>query len=100
MSLFSKLWIDGGGEKPKLRTWRLRISSDYTDAFSCEFNNIQHYLEKLCGRDEFVTGVLSKLKGLILRIAAVFNALFTVDEDCELTEVISDEAVKAAVDFA
>ena len=55
---------------------------------------------KLCGHDEFVTGVLSKLKGLILRIAAVYNALFTVDENCELTDTISDIAVKAGVDFA
>ena len=63
------------------------------------FDTLQSYLKKLCGHDDFVTGILSKQKGQALRVAAVMNALFSLDNKYKLKALIDEDAVKAAIDF-
>lgn len=96
MNLFQKIWTSGGGDKLKLRDWILPRDST---KFKAKFDEIQGQLEELCGRDDLLTGVLSKSKGQILRLAAVFNALFSLDPNHPLSDRLSDKAVEAAVNF-
>ena len=96
MKLFQDIWTSGGGDKLKLRDWIL--PRDSTE-FKAKFDEIQGQLEDLCGRDDLLTGVLSKSKGQILRLAAVFNALFSLDPNHPLSDHLSDKAVEAAVNF-
>ena len=44
-------------------------------------------------------GILSKSKGQILRLAAVLQVLFQVEENTDQSNIISDEALSAAIDF-
>ncbi|MCG8623084.1 MAG: DUF3987 domain-containing protein [Proteobacteria bacterium] len=46
-----------------------------------------------------LTGVLSKSKGQILRVAAVLNALFSMDCDHPLDKQLSSASVEAAINF-
>ena len=96
VTLLTNLWINGGGDKPKHRTWIL--PRDCPD-FQTKFDSIQAQLEDLCGMDELLTGVISKSKGQILRVAAIFNALFTLDDCHPLEEVLSTVAIKAAINY-
>ena len=96
MKLFQEIWTSGGGDKLKLRDWILPQDST---KFKAKFDEIQGQLEELCGRDDLLTGVLSKSKGQILRLAAVFNALFSLDPNHPLGDHLSDKAVEAAVNF-
>ena len=94
MDLLSTLWKDGGGDKPVMRKWILPDSPE----FQQKFDEIQQQLEELCGLDDFLTGVCSKAKGQILRVAAVFHQLFSI----RLTEpnaTPSQELSTAAIDF-
>ena len=68
-------------------------------SFKEMFDTLQSYLKKLCGHDDFVTGILSKQKGQALRVAAVMNALFSLDDKYKLKALIDEDAVKAAIDF-
>ncbi len=43
-----------------------------------------------CGMDDDLTGVLNKFKGQILRLVAVFNALFSLDPNHPLSDQLSD----------
>ena len=43
--------------------------------------------------------MLSKNKGLILRVAAVFNVAFSIGTPGNISEEISIESIKAAQDF-
>ena len=43
--------------------------------------------------------MLSKSKGQILRLAAVLQVLFQVKENTDQSNMISDEALHAAIDF-
>lgn len=96
MTLLTNLWVHGGGDKPIKRTWILpRACPD----FQKKFDSIQSQLEDLCGMDELLTGIISKSKGQILRVAAVFNALFSLDDSHPIEEVLSSTAVKAAISF-
>ncbi len=90
VELFQEIWTGGGGEKPKLRDWKLPHEST---KFKSKFDEIQGKLEELCGRDDLLTGVLSKSK------SAVFNALFSLDPNYPLSDILSDKAVAAAVNF-
>lgn len=49
--------------------------------------------------DNLLTGVLSISKGQILRLAAVFNALFSLDAAHPLSDELSVDSVKAAINF-
>ena len=53
----------------------------------------------MCGRDDFLMGLLSKQKGQILRVSAVYNMLFTMDSGEEIKRDISEAAIKAAINF-
>ena len=68
-------------------------------SFLLDVNPSKSYLKKLCGHDDFVTGILSKQKGQALRVAAVMNALFSLDDKYKLKALIDEDAVKAAIDF-
>lgn len=47
----------------------------------------------------YATGMISKSKGQVLRLSAVFHALFNVDTPLDIPDVISDDALKAASAF-
>ena len=96
MTLFSNLWKSGGGEDANLRVLQLPSGCK---SFKEMFDTLQSYLKKLCGHDDFVTGILSKQKGQALRVAAVMNALFSLDDKYKLKALIDEDAVKAAIDF-
>ena len=91
------LWVDGGGDKPRVRTWILPRSCN---EFHSKFNEIQEQLEDLCSLNDLITGpVLSKSKGQILRLSAVFNALFSNDPSLKCESELSSSSVKAAINF-
>ena len=71
------------------------------EVFQVKFDKVQEQLEDLCGMDDLLTGVLSESKGQILRVAAVLNALFSMDCDHPLNEhkQLSTISVKAAINF-
>ena len=43
--------------------------------------------------------MLSKSRGQVLRVATVFHLLFNIDSEESLSDMVSDEAIKAAVNF-
>ena len=78
------------------RTWILPLSCN---EFHSKFDEIQEQLEELCGMDDLITGVLSKSKGQILRLSAIFNALFSIDPSLKCESELSSSSVKAAINF-
>ena len=44
--------------------------------------------------------MLSKSKGQILRVAGVLHVLFHLDSDNKIPNVISEDAIRASIDFA
>lgn len=98
VDLLSTLWKEGGGDKPVIRKWILPVSPE----FHQKFDEIQQQLEELCGLDDFLTGVCSKSKGHILRIAAIFHQLFCIrlnERNDTPSKELSSDAIKAAIDF-
>ena len=69
--------------------WKLpKQSREFQEKFDC----IQGELAELAGRDDLLTGVLSKAKGQILRAAAVLLALFRTDPSyCKPEDLSSKE---------
>lgn len=96
MNLFSTLWKCGGGENAKLQVLQLPSGCK---AYKEMFDTVQGFLRKLCGYDDFVTGILSKQKGQALRVSAIMNALFSLDDKYPLKASINEDAVKAAINF-
>ena len=47
----------------------------------------------------YATGMISKSKGQVLRLGAVFHALFNMDTPLDIPDVICDDALKAAFAF-
>ena len=94
--LLADLWLAGGGDKPAIRVWTL---PQHCSEFQFRFDSIQEQLEELCGMDDLLTGLLSKSKGQILRLAAVFNALYSLDPSHSLSTELSSSSVKAAINF-
>ena len=45
------------------------------------------------------TGMLSKNRGQVLRVAAIFHVLFKIDEEGPASDCISQAAITAAIDF-
>ena len=70
--MLTDLWVDGGGDKPRVRTWIVPRSCN---EFHSKFNEIQEQLEDLCSLDDLITGVVStcKSKCQILLLSAVFT---------------------------
>jgi hypothetical protein len=66
---------------------------------SIKFDKIQEELEELCGLDDLLTGVLSKSKGQILRLAACMNALFSLDPLHPLEAELSPMSIDASIDY-
>lgn len=96
VELLTDVWTAGGGDKPVLQTWLMPSDCAY---FQAKFDQVQEQLEDLCGMDDLLTGVLSKSKGQILRVAAVFNALFSIDSEHPLNQELSISSLKAAINF-
>ena len=96
VDLLSDLWIEGGGSKPKLRVWKL---PQECSEFKEKFDMIQEHLAELCGKDELLTGVLSKAKGQILRAAAALHALFSIDPQHPRSEELSSVSILAAINL-
>ena len=88
--------LAGGGDKPAIRVWTL---PQHCSEFQFRFDSIQEQLEELCGMDDLLTGLLSKSKGQILQLAAVFNALYSLDPSHLLNTKLSSLSVKAAINF-
>ena len=100
VKLFTDTWTNGGVEKPKVRSWVLPRDSQVWQVFQHKFDSIQDQLEDLCGTDDLLTGVISKSKGQILRLAAVFNALFSLDPNHPMNDnLLSTASFKAAINF-
>ena len=96
VTLLVTLWKDGGGDKPTQRNWILGRDNSH---FHKKFDKIQEELEELCGLDDLLTGVLSKSKGQILRLAACMNALFSLDPLHPLKAELSPMSIDASIDF-
>ena len=88
--MLTDLWVDGGGDKPRVRIWILPRSCN---EFPSKFDEIQEQLKDLCGMDDLITGVLSKSKGQILRLSAVFNALFSIDPSLKCESKLFSSAI-------
>jgi len=56
-------------------------------------------LAELSGKDDLLTGVLSKAKGQILRAAAVLHALFSIDPLHPRSEELSSMSIVAAINL-
>lgn len=87
------------------------------ETFSDKYDEIQEQLQTILGVDELLSGkhdhavvclvnvvvkligMLSKSKGLILRIAGVLHVLFHLNSPENIPNEISEEAIKAAEDF-
>lgn len=76
----------------------MKIPEECT-AFQTKYDDIQEKLQQLCTLDELVSGILSKQKGQILRVAAIFHALFSIDEKYVFADTITSEAIVAAINF-
>ena len=63
--------------------------------FVTKYNDIQKHLQAVCGRDDLVSGFLSKSKGQLLRVATCLriNSPNTVDE------TIGEIPIKASINF-
>ena len=96
VKLLTEVWKAGGGDKPKVQMWVM--PSDCL-VFQAKFDKVQEQLEDLCGMDDLLTGISSKSKGQILRVAAVLNALFSMDCDHPLNKQLSSASVEAAINF-
>ena len=78
---------------------RVRTLPHHCSEFQSKFDSVQEQLEDLCGMDDLLTGLLSKSKGQILQLAAVFNAPFSLDPSHSLNTKLSSMSVKAAMNF-
>ena len=96
VTLLVTLWKDGGGDKPTQRNWILGRDNSH---FHKKFDKIQEELEELFGLDDLLTGVLSKSKGQILRLAACMNALFSLDPLHLLKNELSPMSIDASIDY-
>ena len=56
-------------------------------------------MAELSGKDELLTGVLSKAKGQILRAAAALHALFSIDPQHPRSEELSSVSIIAAINL-
>ena len=68
-------------------------------AFVAKHDGIQTQLESICGRDELLSGLLSKAKGQLLRVATCLHVLFKLETPDNIEVEISDQALLAATDF-
>lgn len=89
-------WIEGGGSKPKLCVWKL---PEECPEFEEKFDIIQEQLADLSGKDELLTGVLSKAKGQILRAAAGLHPLFSIDSQHPRSEELLSVSIIATINL-
>lgn len=104
-------------DKESCKIWLLKASNDNsasnddsasTDDFPTEdsnnifvnkYNSIQKQLQTFCGRDDLISGFLSKSKGQLLRVATCFHVLFKIESPSNISETIEELPLKAAVNF-
>ena len=68
-------------------------------AFVTKHDMIQNQLERICGKDELLSGLLSKAKGQLLRVATCLHVLFNLETPDKIEDKISIDALSAAIDF-
>lgn len=95
------------------RIWHLKTSNEILQAdqnleeangsrcqdFITKYNVIQKQLQDVCGRDDLVSGFLSKAKGQLLRVATCLHVLFNIDSPNEVDEIIGEIPIKAGINF-
>ena len=94
MKLFRKLVLNGS--KPGMRTYTLESTCT---SFKRKFDENQAALSILSGQDDLLSGMLSKQKGQVLRLAAIFHCLFTLDDNTDIEYDLKEEDIDAAINF-
>ena len=95
-NFFTTSWVPGRTCTTPCRTWKLENSCK---TYTARYDAIQKQLESVCGRDELLSGLLSKAKGQILRVAATLHILFHLSTPENIQDTISEEVVAAAINF-
>jgi len=67
--------------------------------FVTKYNDIQRHLQDVCGRDDLVSGFLSKSKGQLLRVATCPHVLFNINSPNAVDETIGESPIKASINF-
>ncbi|XP_065911094.1 uncharacterized protein [Dysidea avara] len=107
IEVLHKVWIPGKTGIPKDRVFTIKEKSE---VFVAYFDEVQEQLEALACMDDLLSGMLSKSKGQVLRVAAVLHVLSYIkvqnddsavetQQSDEIASVISESAIKAAVNF-
>lgn len=97
VNLLSVMWTPkSASTTTPCKKWKLEKTCQ---TFTDKYNAIQKQLSLISGHDELLSGLLSKEKGQILRLAATLHILFSVDSPNDIPEAITEEAIKAAINF-
>ena len=67
--------------------------------FRSKFDENQRMLSTVTGHDDLISGILSKQKGQILRVAAICHVLSELDVTAEHSDILSHRDIAAAIDF-
>ena len=97
VNLFASQWKGNPlTSDPPCKSW---IMPKTLSAFVSKHDGIQTQLESICGRDELLSGFLSKAKGQLLRAATCLHVLFKLETPDNIEVEISDQALSAAINF-
>ena len=117
--MFAKQWRNS---QPRIQLpARVFYLTSKSTAFEEYYDNIQGHLQLLSGMDELLTGkseevlnfckilwtltylscsgMLSKSRGQVLHLAAVLHMLFTLGTNQLTDDIVSEAAVKAAINY-
>ena len=97
VNLFAAQWK--GNSVASSSSYKIWIMPKSLSTFVTKHDAIQSQLERICGRDELLSGLLSKAKGQLLRVATCLHVLFSLETPGKIEVKISQEALSAAIDF-
>ena len=97
VNLFAAQWK--GNTAASSSTCKIWIMPKSFSTFVTKHDTIQSQLEQICGRDELLSGLLSKAKGQLLQVATCLHVLFKLETPDEIEVEISQDALLAAIDF-
>ncbi|XP_065899115.1 uncharacterized protein [Dysidea avara] len=100
VELFSTQWREQKERHEKLSDRVFQLSENYS-GFAAYYDEIQLQLERIAGIDESLSGLLSKSRGQVLRMAAVLHVLFTIkgdDVQCEDNDRAADGTTDQQLD--